>query len=310
MQASHFHNGEAYHLAGWDGTYHFYDVWRTANGDPGNEWKRIYGPTDSGDNIFTRRSYVLAQSYNGELHFVGGYNPGFPGNVIRDHWSTKDGKQWSRWQQPGWEAREAYGLTVMGDKMYLSGGVTYSNPDPGYHLRAFADVWAFDVNGDWTLVLDDAPWGKRRSHGWEYLNGYLWLWCGYNSQNELQSDLWRWDGINPPEQMTSFPCPARGSFISCVVNNQLIMMGGTLDAAGDIQTNEIWSYSPVADSWTKHSTPPWDERFGTRALVAGNTIYVIGGAKGAGSSRIFYGDVWSTSDLTTWTHETNSTLDV
>ena len=91
------------------------------------------------------------------------------------------------------------------------------------------------------------------------------------------------------------------------------MMAGTLDSTGDTQTNEVYSYDPTTNTWTQHPNAPWGERFGTRVLVkpgTPDTIYVIGGGKGSGTNRIFYGDIWSTTDLENWTHEVNSTLNV
>lgn len=321
MQATHWHDGEAYHVAGWDGgAAMFSDTWRTLDGDPGGEWGRLYGPASgtnnvpTGDNIFPRRSYHLAQSFNGELHFPGGYSKDYTGKVIRDHWSIGDGgRKFSQWQPPPWEAREAYGLAASPTMMALAGGVTYLNPDPGYHLRAFADVWAFDLNGDWTLAISNAPWGKRRSPGFEYLGGYFWLWGGYDSQNNQKSDLWKWDGVNAPVQMPVPPWSARGSFFSCVANGRLWMMGGTTDQAGLVQNNEVWSCDPATGEWAQHANAGWSARFGCRALVepgTPDTIYIIGGATGAGTSRVFHGDVWSTQDGDTWTRHNDSTLDV
>lgn len=312
QQANCWHDGQAYVAFGWNGLAHLSDVWRTLNGDPGGRFTYLPPPHwNNGHDFFVERSYVGVESFNGELHFVGGYNPASIGNVIGDHSSIGDGgRKFSQWQAPPWEAREAVGLAACSTHMMMSGGVTYLNPDEGYHLRAFDDVWKLDLNGDWSLGLSNAPWGKRRSHGWEYLDGHWWLFGGMDSQNKLKSDLWKWDGVNPPTQMPPPPWSPRGVFFSCAANGKLWIFGGF---DGQNYSNNVYSYNPETDNWICHVDADWSGMTGQRALVmpgSPDVIYLVNGLGGTPSNRQWTGKVWSTTDGTTWAEETKSTLNV
>jgi len=350
MHGIAWHHDEAYLIGGWDGTKQFSDIWRTKGGDPSGEWGELWFPIPedpdfgqqqrsrltrlkrwlgldsqdskvarhaAGNDLFSGRSYLLAQSFRGHLHFVGGYNTNYPGFVIKDHWSTGTGGRYlARWQPPPWEAREAYGLAASEDAMVLVGGVTYLDPDSKTHLRAFDDVWTFDHSGKWSLTLNDAPWGKRRSMGWEYLDGYFWLWGGFDSWNNPHSDLWRWDGDSTPEQMETPRWPARAGFFFCAANGRLWTMGGIKSVSGRKQGEmvaEVWSYQPSTNQWFQHDSAPWTGRIGSRALVKpGNpdTIYIVGGMSGAKPNRISHGDVWSTQNGDSWKRHHSSSLDI
>jgi hypothetical protein len=313
MDAAAWHDGAAWLTGGWDGTYYFFDTWRSPN--PAAAWHRVYGPTPPGDNIFDRRCYHHAVSFNGELHFFGGFNDHIEpvSKVLRDHWSTRDGRQWTRWLTPPWEAREAYGLVIAHNKIVLIGGVTYLNPDPGYHLRAFADVWAYDANG-WALVNTYAPFGKRRSMGCAVLDDVIHVWGGLNSQNILQNDHWQsTDGGVTWTRLPDAPWSPRGPFHFCAASGRLWMLGGNLAQYGGQDVNDVWSYNPLTARWTQHPTPPWAGRVGSAVIVKPglfDEIFLIGGMSGSPPNRTYYGDVWSSMDGDSWVRHSNSTLDV
>jgi hypothetical protein len=313
MFAATEHAGAYWLLGGWDGTYYFSDVWRSRDM---MTWHRVYGPTPPGDNIFDRRCYHHAVSFGGELHFFGGFNDHVEpvSKVLRDHWSTCDGRQWTRWLTPPWEAREAYGLVVAAGCIVLVGGVTYLNPDPGYHLRAFDDVWAYDADGNWSLLCAHAPFGKRRSMGCAVIDDVIYVWGGLNSQNVLQADLWRSsDGGVTWTQLAAPPWSPRGPFHYCAANGKLWMFGGNLAQYGGQDVNDIWSYDPATAQWTQHQSPPWACRVGSAMIVkcgAPDEIFLIGGMSGTPPTRTYYGDVWSTTDGDSWARHNLSTLDV
>jgi hypothetical protein len=321
MYASCEHNGAHWIIGGWDGTYHFFDVWRSTDMQ---SWQRVFGPTVNlgptyaGDNIFDRRSYFAAISYNGELHFFGGYNDLYPDNaskVLRDHWSTRTGAEWTRHATPPWEAREAYGLVVNDNKVVLIGGVTYINPDPGWHLRAFSDIWAMDSNYEWQLVCANAPFGKRRSMGCVAIDGAIYVFGGFNSQNVLQADMWKSvDGGATWTQLATPPWSARGPFHYCEANGKAWVLGGNTAQLGGSDLNDVWSFDPFTETWTSHGNATWAPRVGSQMFVKRgmpyDEMFIVGGMSGAPPYRTYYGDVWSSTDGTNWIRNNASTLDV
>lgn len=320
MHAMTWHDGQMYLAFGWDGTWDYTDVWRTLNGDPRGTWKRIMGSENGqGDMIWQPRSYVLGTSFNGEIHWLGGYQYGATGNVIKEHVSTKDGHSVSIWQAPPWEAREAQMTAVLNNKLYMIGGITYLPPldsGPPGTLRAFDDAWSLNLDGDWTQEMTGAPWGKIRNGGALVHGGVIHIFGGFNSQNVLQNCHYTWDGINAPVQLPDMPI-ANGSFFYFELGGRIWMLGGSLGSSSyPFQHDSVYSWDSV-NGWVQHADFPGGITVGQRAAVApaagGNPdeAFIIYPAHTTPSWSI-KAQVWgATFDGTTlvWTRHTGSTLD-
>lgn len=251
MTSVAWHENRMYLAFGWDGTWDYSDLWVSETANPRTTWKRIYGQNSIGDMAWLDRSYTNATSFNGELHWLGGFRNTQSYKVISQHVSIKNGINVSIWQQPPWEAREAQGTGVLNSKLYMIGGVTYYYPDPGSSLRCFDDVWAMDTDGEWVQVLTSAPWGKLRSFGMQVLGGVFHIWGGFDSYNNVKNKHYTWDGINAPVALPDMP-EGNAVFYHGVVDGKLCMVGGN---NGSSQHAKVRTWDNV-NGWVQHDDFP------------------------------------------------------
>jgi len=114
------------------------------------------------------------------------------------------------------------------------------------------------------------------------LNGYLWVFGGYNDSGWLD-DLWRYDpGADSWTQMASAP-PARFGGAMAALNGYLWVYGGHDGSF----LNDLWRYDPASDSWTQMASGPSARRMHTMDALNGY-LWVFGGYDGSSA----FNDLW------------------
>ncbi|WP_444940529.1 Kelch repeat-containing protein [Microbulbifer sp. ZKSA004] len=154
-----------------------------------------------------------------------------------------------------------------------------------------------DTNSHYVLTRGDhweqaAPASiKRTSAGGANLNNRIYVVGGRQvSDNSSKArnltyaevydpSLDKWEKIRPLPQ-------AAAGLTATPLNNKLIVAGGeAFGPNGNWKTgtafNNIWIYDPVTDDWNNQGHLP-QARHGHGAVVIGNTLYILGGAKKVG----------------------------
>ena len=182
------HNGEMWLLGGveryFDGTDQSLknDVWASSDG---KNWRLV-----TGNAPWSPRAYHNVLTFGGRIYVFGGgnYAPAFA--QTNDVWSSADGLTWRRetalaeWAPRIWASAVAYG-----DRMWLLGGYSRSqpgNPESGVNLN---DVWTSVDGARWTRMQSAETWSPRHEMSVWVNNDRIYLGGGFDG-NALRSDVW------------------------------------------------------------------------------------------------------------------------
>ena len=237
--------------------------------------------------------------------------------------------------------REAYSSVVVGDDIYVMGGVTRkaqgatsltTPPTPAVTAVQSNEVWRSSDGGiTWDQVAKDGSrFTPRGNHASAVLGSggsaelYVIGGVGGNSSATPLDDVWKstdrgvnWVKVTPstPPAGTFFPMDDK--FTSAVLGNTIYVMGGIqrrTTAPRRTRLNQVWSSTAapttsIGAAWgniTGTSTP-FPKRSGHTSVVLESgsggvpELYVIGGTD-IGDKN----DVWSSPDGTNWTEVTAS----
>ena len=194
-------------------------------------------------------------------------------------------KQWT-WQETNpnadWSPRAGLQVLNHQDHFYLFGGrtpidpATLPFPVPGASL-IWGDVWkSADHGKSWTNILqtnDDSHWPARAYFQAVSLGDFMYVLGGQNFNIVQNSGI---PGLPPFFAQSDF-------------------------------FNDVWR-SQDGINWTRMTAAAgWSERAGLSAVVFKDEIYVMGGSVNddssitpSGTARIYYNDVWKSSDGTDW----------
>lgn len=118
------------------------------------------------------------------------------------------------------------------------------------------DLWAYDPASDtWTqLNPTGGPPPGRDGHAcvWDSQNNQLLVFAGRTGAT-LSNDLWAYrPASNNWVALSPLPAGPRWGLTDAAVwdplGNRMLVFGGSVENVGPV--NELWSYSPAADSWT------------------------------------------------------------
>ncbi|MCX6718214.1 MAG: hypothetical protein NTY81_01230 [Candidatus Staskawiczbacteria bacterium] len=203
-----------------------------------------------------------------------------------------------------WEGRDSQAVVVYKNKIWLMGGldgtkrlISPGNVDYG-NAPHFSDVWSSEDGKNWQLVLNNAPWGNRRSMAVVDFKGKMWLMGGWGPDIGYRSDVWSSeDGKNWELETKSTAWPAREGHQLLVFQNKIWLIGG-VKYTGNQLFNDVW-YSDDGVSWKQAvKNAEWSPRWDFAAEVFNNKLWVVGGM--AFKDKL-YNDVWSSSDGVNWT---------
>jgi hypothetical protein len=217
-----------------------------------------------------------------------------------------------RWQcitmNAAFAPRDGAGGLVYKDRMWLLGGW---NPLDKVHFPRIcnSEVWSSTDGANWELVTPQAPWEGRHASGYVVHDGAMWIVGGDANQGHYQSDVWRsengaeWELVCP-----EVPGAPRALYYAAAYDGRIWVMGGQtmpdFAPAAEALYTDVWCSENGAD-WTcvtEHA--PWPSRGGTEGLVVfGGRLWMLGGGTydtPTTPERLFYNDVWSTTDGVAW----------
>jgi hypothetical protein len=201
-----------------------------------------------------------------------------------------------------WAKRAGLRVAQLGDRLFMLGGRTPNQSTLPGDSTVWGDVWASDDGGTtWTEVLPsgtDDGFPARAYFALVVKDDALWVIGGQDfglQENPFCALLEQ--GLEPPPGLgidPDAPCP------EFLPTSEFF--------------NDVWK-STDGVTWEEvTSDAPWSGRAGLSAAVLGDEIYVLGGSQnddsaiiGAGGpQRIYFNDVWKSSDGVTWEQATDA----
>jgi len=178
----------------------------------------------------------------------------------------------------------------------------------------------------WTELNDDAPWAARAGLHTVELDGRFYLMGGRTPDDNmglpfpissLWADVWVSDDEGVAwEQILASDTPGhwapRAYFQTVVKGDRMYVLGGQ-DFAEDFTDvsvfySDVWSSGDGVE-WTELTADAgWEGRAGLRAVTFKDEIYIFGGSQnddsailpGQPPTRIYFNDVWKSSDGANW----------
>ncbi len=195
-----------------------------------------------------------------------------------------------------WEARAGLRVVELDGRLLLLGGRTPNQSEIPGDSRIWADVWASDDGGaTWEQLLTGTEpdlWAPRAYFQSVVKDGYVYVIGGQDfglEENPFCALLEQ--GLEPPPGLgidPDAPCP---EFLP--TSNFF---------------NDVWR-SADGVAWEQMTErAPWTGRAGLMAAALGDHIYVFGGSTNddtaiigpSGPARIYYDDVWRSTDGAEW----------
>jgi pectate lyase len=127
--------------------------------------------------------------------------------------------------------------------------------------------------------LKDMP-EPREQHGFEALNGSLYVVCGQSAPRTHKRDVYAYN-INNNTWTTRAPAPiALQSPVLRAVNGRLYLIGG-YDSTIPLKYDTTFEYDPAADTWTRKANMP-TAREDMASAVVDDKIYIFAGITNPG----------------------------
>lgn len=268
---------------------------------------------------------LISDSVNANDNFINWIIPNNPGSTFNLKITNKQNLQQFaistpflisnyQWQQVNgyntFGARDGAGAYVFKDSLFLLGGWTDVD-NVNYPEKTNSEVWVSADGANWTLKTV-AQWERRHTFGNLVFNNKMWVVGGDQLQGHFQKDVWNsTDGVNWTQVANNVPWGDRMTHITCVFNNKMWVMGGQkiLGWGNTIDTvyNDVWSSSDGINWNLVTQAAPWQPRGQIGgSCVFNNKMWIIGGGTYNGN-RIYYNDVWNTSDGVNWTQVSANT---
>ena len=247
---------------------------------------------ESYDNLtaVATMSIALFPNPNQKTIFVMGGYTDTSNTAWQDVWSSTDGKKWGKERTPEWSGRRGLQVVKHNSTIYVLGGRDVSN-------NYLNDVWSSTDGKNWVSVAI-ADWTPRSGHRAVVHNGTIYVVGGNDGANK--NDVWSSvDGITWSEETSGAEWPVRQIYQVVSYQGTMYMMGG---AVGLVSRNDIWS-STDGKTWSPEPDADWSERYGHKAIVHNDKIYVLGGFTADSAN-----DVWFSEDGKTWEKAEGGTI--
>lgn len=179
----------------------------------------------------------------------------------------------------------AVGYSIGGFGYITSGRNSSDQPD--------FKVMQYDpVNDVWNRKADFQGPPRIEATGFTIGNkAYLTTGRNYPYAGPLYNDLWEYDATqNVWNQRASIPGSARWQSSAFSINNMGYLIGGA--SAYDVYynlLNDLWTYNPNSDSWTRLEDFPGEPRAGATVFVIGDKAYF---GTGLGNPSGLLKDFW------------------
>jgi N-acetylneuraminic acid mutarotase len=213
-------------------------------------------------------NHIGLATYGGDIYLVAGHGNVLEGAEPKDLFYRYSPAQ-DRWTRlPSLPTpRGAIAVGVVGDRLYVAGGLAAGTP--------LATVEAYDFgDGRWHRVAD-LP-GPREHAGHAVHDGRFYVVGGRNRRTDALHDMTRYDPATDSwEAVAGLPVPT-GGLEALTFDGAILALGGGNDRGGTV-TGAVQRYDADADTWTQLAemrTP----RHGFGAAAVGGTIYTFGGS--------------------------------
>ena len=178
----------------------------------------------------------------------------------------------------------------------------------------------------WTELAAESPWSARAGLHVVELGSRFYLMGGrtpIQSPIPLASDIWSdvwvsddlgatWTEILPHN--TPGTWPARAYFQAVTLGDKMYVLGGQNVGFPSDFFSDVWSSSDGV-TWTEEtSNAGWEGRAGLRAVTYRDEMYIFGGSTNddsaiigpSGPKRLYFNDVWKSSDGASWEQVTSN----
>ena len=200
---------------------------------------------------------------------------------------------WSRWlsryewnrvtENAEWQGRAGLQAVQLRNDLYVMGGRGAFNP---FGTAIYSDVWKSENQGATWAPVAASSWPARAYFQAVRHRGKMFVLGGQN-----------FDVLPNPGSPT---CPNNPPGVPCFpfIPNSTFF-------------NDVWSSQDGANWAPVTPAADWAGRAGLSAVVFKGDIYVLGGSQGddaatGGRGRVFFRDVWKSSDGQTWTPVTEN----
>lgn len=228
------------------------------------------------------RHHPHAVSHKGRLYLFGGFgtNPGAVNWIMSNEAMAYDHGSWTNLAPPPGPNAEVV-ATSLGDRIHIVGGRTPKG-DANFAYGDHADTdrhLVYDpVANSWSTAAPALS--ARNSASGAVIDG-LWHVVGGRHVTGGPTDAHEVYDAKEDRWRTAAPMPAgsgAGGNASGTLGGQLYVFGGEYFDNGGRVHPEVWAYDPKADSWHT-ATPMPTPRNGLGAVVIGDAIWLVGGAR-------------------------------
>jgi hypothetical protein len=185
-----------------------------------------------------------------------------------------------------------------GDAIWVIGGYDMAN------LQALNDAWSSADGAAWTPVNDSCGFQARAGQSSVVFKSRMWVISGYGFDglgNMVSlNDVWSsQDGDIWDQESGSADFSPRFGHTSASFKGDLWVIGGFDE--NYVPYNDTWS-SPDGITWTSgNPSAEFEARTGHNTVVFKGKMWVIGGYRFDDTfTPVYYNDVWSSGDGTTW----------
>ncbi len=213
--------------------------------------------------------------------------------IISDLWkynSSTDSWTLENAACPVTDGRAYAAAFAIGTKAYIVGGLN----NAGTNNR---DVWQFNsVNGNWTLMTDSLPGGKRQGLSAFVIGQKAYVGLGVDGAT-FYNDFYEFDGTTGSwTQVEDFPGVARAYNVAFSI--------GSTGYAGigwsGVFEGDFYAYNPTTDDWSQIADYGGTARLGASSFIIDGKAYVGMGDDGSGLLTDFWwyepvADAWSST---------------
>lgn len=240
------------------------------------------------------------------------------------------GSQWTKVSDElseDWIWRDGTSIGYLAGKWWMIAGTNGDPPPNGFGVYPSTgtgpstnEVWSSSDGGaTWTLELEDGhtQFTRRHTQGFVVWNNKMWIVGGdqYAAGGYHRDVLSSANGTTWTTEVATTPWSERMLSAVGVYDGKLWLFGGQNgirgEASGDVvYHNDVWNsadgvtWTQIAADGAASATRP-----GPRGLIFGlveflGRMWLVSGGKypsAASPSRVYYAEVWSTTDGITWT---------
>ena len=227
--------------------------------------------------------------FKNNLWLVGGDNSHTPNWTTSSQvWKSVNGKDWKLITSGLFQDRRNHSLIVFKSRMWLIGGINNAG-------EILSDIWTSSDGIHWKRVKPLKPFNDIGQNSSVVFNNRLFVFrANGNINQEVFSSA---DGVRWRLE-TDNAFPVRSNYKTVVHNDVIYVIAGWLRSG---LTNEVWASRDGID-W-KRKLPHraiFEPRIDHTVTSYNGKVWVIGGQNWNGSTRIFYGDIWYSTNMVNW----------